>query len=83
MKTPDGGTGETRLSLSSPVWVMQWGSEMSGGSHTSATGMEEVTILIDSVCYIHNIISDRWKHWISKTRNGNNTAFFINEMLCC
>lgn len=43
MKTPEGETGATRLSLSSPVLVTQWGWETSGGSLTFATGMEEVT----------------------------------------
>lgn len=43
MKTPEGETGATRLSLSSPVLVTQWGWETSGGFLTFATEMEEVT----------------------------------------
>lgn len=44
MKTPGEGTGATRLSLSSPVWAMQWAWAMSGGFPTSATETEEVSV---------------------------------------
>lgn len=48
MKTREEGTGATRLSLSSPAWAMLWAWATSGGFPTSATGMEEVRIPVES-----------------------------------
>lgn len=93
MKTPGEGTGETRLSLSSPVWAMLWAWAMSGGFHTSATEMEEVSITmttwahylcIDKLNYSVPMFIIWYRHWFLwniRSRIYYNCS--INEVQIC
>lgn len=93
MKTPGEGTGETRLSLSSPVWAMLWAWAMSGGFHTSATEMEEVSVTmtpwahylcIDKLNYSVPMFIIWYRHWFLwniRSRIYYNCS--INEVQIC
>lgn len=82
MKTREEGTGATRLSLSSPVWAMLWGWVTSGGSPTSATGMEEVHIKMSSA--LHGMTHNGEECERSTTRTDNIRFFattgFLDEV---
>lgn len=60
MKTPEEGTGATKLSLCSPAWAMLWAWVTFGGFPTSATEMEEVHTRFQ------RIFSDTYMrtHWV-------------------
>lgn len=50
MKTPEEGTGATKLSLCSPAWATLWVWVTFGGFPTSATEMEEVHTHFQQIC---------------------------------